>query len=56
MGMAAVGHYRVLGALTAGRIYMASDKFGKTWRAICNALMRKVVFQKTPLPLKVIHP
>jgi organic radical activating enzyme len=32
MGLAAVGHYRVLGQLTAGRIFMASDRLGKGWR------------------------
>lgn len=29
MGLAAVGHYRVLGHLTAGHLFMASDRFGK---------------------------
>ncbi len=32
MGLAAVGHHRVLGPLTAGRIFMASDRLGKAWR------------------------
>lgn len=32
MGLAAVGHHRVLGPLTAGQIFMASDRLGKGWR------------------------
>lgn len=32
MGLAAVGHYRVAGRLTAGQIFMASDRLGKKWR------------------------
>ncbi len=31
MGLAAVGHYRVAGQLTAGQIFFASDKLGKQW-------------------------
>jgi organic radical activating enzyme len=37
MGLAAVGHYRVLGQLTAGRIFMASDRLGKGWRKLVGA-------------------
>ena len=37
MGLAAVGHYRVLGALTAGHLFKASDKIGDTWRAVKNS-------------------
>jgi len=37
MGLAAVGHYRVLGQLTAGRIFMASDRLGKGWRRLVGA-------------------
>jgi hypothetical protein len=32
MALAAVGHYRVLGPLTAGHLFFASDKIGKAWR------------------------
>jgi hypothetical protein len=34
MGLAAVGHYSLLGPLTAGRIFMASDRLGKTWKRL----------------------
>jgi MoaA/NifB/PqqE/SkfB family radical SAM enzyme len=32
MGLAAVGNYRVLGPLTAGHLFFASDKVGEAWR------------------------
>jgi len=34
MGLAAVGHHRVLGPLTAGHLFYASDKLGQSWRAM----------------------
>jgi MoaA/NifB/PqqE/SkfB family radical SAM enzyme len=34
MGLAAVGHHRVLGRLTAGQIFMASDQLGAQWRKL----------------------
>jgi MoaA/NifB/PqqE/SkfB family radical SAM enzyme len=34
MGLAAVGHYRVLGPLTAGHLFAASLRIGKTWRSM----------------------
>jgi MoaA/NifB/PqqE/SkfB family radical SAM enzyme len=40
MGLAAVGHYRVLGPLTAGHIFFASDRIGKSWRNLRSAFMR----------------
>ena len=32
MGLAAVGHHKVVGSLTAGQLFMASDRIGKGWR------------------------
>ena len=32
MGLAAVGHHRVLGRLTAGHLFRASDRVGMFWR------------------------
>lgn len=34
MGLAAVGHYKVVGGLTAGHLFMASDRVGKGWRKL----------------------
>jgi organic radical activating enzyme len=39
MGLAAVGHYRVLGPLTAGKLFYMSDQIGRSWRATKNALI-----------------
>jgi MoaA/NifB/PqqE/SkfB family radical SAM enzyme len=38
MGLAAVGRHPVVGALTAGRIFMASAKIGKRWKKAQQAL------------------
>lgn len=40
MGLAAVGHHRVLGPLTAGRLFYLSDRIGKSWRAAKRVLSR----------------
>lgn len=40
MGLAAVGHHRVAGALTAGRLFYASDRIGASLRAIGRVLSR----------------
>jgi MoaA/NifB/PqqE/SkfB family radical SAM enzyme len=34
MGLAAVGHFRVAGPLTAGHLFMASDRIGRFWRRL----------------------
>ncbi len=44
MVLAAVGHHRVLGGLTAGQIFMASDRVGSGLR-----LMRKKFARQTPV-------
>ncbi len=41
MGLAAIGHHKVLGPLTAGHLFMASDRFGKGWRKLQRALLPK---------------
>jgi MoaA/NifB/PqqE/SkfB family radical SAM enzyme len=48
MGLGAVGHHRVLGPLTAGHLFMASDWFGKRWKSLQQALSRKPTVQTTP--------
>ncbi len=46
MGLAAVGHYKVAGGLTAGHLFMASDRVGKQWRKFQRA------FSPTPQKTK----
>jgi hypothetical protein len=54
MGLAAVGHYKVLGPITAGQIFMASDRFGKGWLKLQNALSPKPVLAAEPAPFKIL--
>jgi hypothetical protein len=54
MGLAAVGHYKVLGPLTAGQIFMASDRFGKGWRKLQRILSPKPVLAAEPVPFKIL--
>jgi len=42
MGLAAVGHHKVAGSLTAGHLFLASDRIGKRWK--------KLIEQITPQP------
>jgi MoaA/NifB/PqqE/SkfB family radical SAM enzyme len=37
MGLAAVGHHRVVGPLTAGRLFYMSDQIGRSWRSAKQA-------------------
>jgi MoaA/NifB/PqqE/SkfB family radical SAM enzyme len=53
-GLAAVGHYKVLGPLTAGQIFMASDRFGKGWRKLQKALSPKPIPPPIPAPFKIL--
>jgi len=39
MGLAAVGHHRVAGGLTAGQLFFASDRVGRGWRAMQRAML-----------------
>ncbi len=34
MGLAAVGHHRVVGRLTAGNLFHVSDRIGSAWRRV----------------------
>jgi MoaA/NifB/PqqE/SkfB family radical SAM enzyme len=39
MGLAAVGHHRVLGGITAGQIFLASDRVGKSWKKLSRPFL-----------------
>ena len=56
MGLAAVGHYRVAGPLTAGQLFMASDRFGKMWRNLQRKLARKPSIRPAPSPFNILAP
>jgi MoaA/NifB/PqqE/SkfB family radical SAM enzyme len=54
MGLAAVGHYKVFGPLTAGKIFLASDRFGKGWRRLQNSLSQKSIPPPQSAPFKIL--
>jgi MoaA/NifB/PqqE/SkfB family radical SAM enzyme len=54
MGLAAVGHHRVIGPLTAGHLFMASDRLGKGWRGLREKLSPKRRQVPEPSPFKIL--
>jgi MoaA/NifB/PqqE/SkfB family radical SAM enzyme len=54
MGLAAVGHHRIAGPLTAGQIFMASDRVGKLWRKFQHKLSRKSVLRAAHSPFNIL--
>ena len=54
MGLAAVGHYKVLGALTAGHLFMASDRLGKSLRGLQEIFSPRPVLATEPNPFKIL--
>lgn len=55
MGLAAVGHHAVAGRLTAGRIFMASDRLGKGWRRVKQGFSRRAT-HRAPSPFQILQP
>lgn len=56
MGLAAVGHHRVAGPLTAGHLFMASDRIGKTWAQLKRSLQRSSPRSTQTSPFKILGP
>jgi MoaA/NifB/PqqE/SkfB family radical SAM enzyme len=56
MGLAAVGHYRLAGRLTAGQVFMASDRLGKKWRIFRRSLSRRSAIQENLSPFNILEP
>jgi MoaA/NifB/PqqE/SkfB family radical SAM enzyme len=54
MALAAVGHYRVLGPLTAGHLFYASDKVGQAWRGLKHAFLPAAVESDAQSPFNII--
>lgn len=55
MGLAAVGHHKVVGGLTAGHLFLASDRFGKTFRKLRGAFSPKVLKPTEPPPFTILQ-
>jgi len=49
MGLAAVGHHRVVGNLTAGRLFRISDQIGNSWMRVRSAFQRPSSQPAAPL-------
>jgi hypothetical protein len=54
MGLAAVGHYKVVGNLTAGDLFMASDRFGKHLRKLRDSFSGRGAAQSKAAPFKIL--
>ncbi len=55
IGLASVGHYRVVGRLTAGQIFMASDRFGKRWKRYSRSIFGKNSRDSIPSPFRILQ-
>ena len=54
MGLAAVGHYKVVGNLTAGDLFMASDRFGKRLRKLRDSFSGRPAVHPEAAPFKIL--
>jgi MoaA/NifB/PqqE/SkfB family radical SAM enzyme len=54
MGLAAVGHYKVIGGLTAGHLFMASDRIGKGWRRVQERFSTKPATPAEAIPFNIL--
>ncbi len=55
MGLAAVGHHRVLGRLTAGHLFMASSRMGSAWRSFRESISPQSDVQANVSPFKILE-
>lgn len=56
MGLAAVGHHRVLGGLTAGHLFMASSRMGGAWRSLSESVFHKNGVHAEVSPFNILEP
>jgi MoaA/NifB/PqqE/SkfB family radical SAM enzyme len=54
MALAAVGHHRVVGSLTAGHLFLVSDRIGKTWRRFHENLSPRPQSRPELSPFKIL--
>jgi MoaA/NifB/PqqE/SkfB family radical SAM enzyme len=54
MGLAAVGHHRVVGSLTAGQLFMASDRIGKAWKKLQGSFVPEPPTPEHLSPFKIL--
>ncbi|MGA2535431.1 MAG: radical SAM protein [Terracidiphilus sp.] len=54
MALAAVGHHHVLGPLTAGHIFKASNRMGEFWKGLQRKFSPKPQVHAVPSPFKIL--
>lgn len=54
VGLAAVGHYKLIGPLNAGHVFMASDRLGKRWRRWLEMLAPNPPLRVETTPFKIL--
>jgi MoaA/NifB/PqqE/SkfB family radical SAM enzyme len=54
MGLAAVGHYKLFGPLTAGHVFMTSDRLGKSWRRLKESFLPGPRIRVAATPFKIL--
>ncbi len=54
MALAAVGHHRVVGSLTAGQIFLASDRVGKAWKRLRKGAPSGFEARQAPSPFRIL--
>jgi organic radical activating enzyme len=55
MGLAAVGHHRVLGPLTAGHLFFASERIGRFWKTLRLGRPSRTARAVAPSPFPILH-
>lgn len=56
MGLAAVGHHRVAGPITAGQIFMFSDRLGKLWKSLGRRFSREPSVRPASSSFNILAP
>ena len=56
MGLAAVGHHRLIGGVTAGQIFFASDRIGKGWNRFRESVARQPPAHPMRSPFNILRP
>jgi MoaA/NifB/PqqE/SkfB family radical SAM enzyme len=54
MGLAAVGHYNLVGPLTAGHVFLVSDRVGKGWRRFKESLRPTTIVDPQPSQFNIL--
>ena len=54
VGLAAVGHHKLVGPLTAGHVFLASDNLGKRWRRLRESFRPTPAVAPQPAPFRIL--